>query len=364
MAKTVVGRLFTTAKRPLTSWSFSLRHVHTERGLGEAVRKGSKVNEEASLPLIQRCKNLLATNWRGQLSSVIPEKEKVHGSLAQYALVSGQVVLWLPNTSPHASNLLMDSRGSLVVGHTDPRPLIHALREVGHVPPRVIVLGLFDPIPASETEHIRKRVIKLVSSTKQAVESAGPCTHSILKEAGSAVDARFKALDAMIHSSMDEFSMYSLNPRTCQYVDLVGGRHEVEVTDLAAATVDHLCPVLAGLIEGINRNDTRRLALIMFCAVYMHVRAEDAYIFAADRWGINLLAKVDESKAGDVDTKQDEPSSQSPAEKKWREFRFAFSHEVRNTEQFCTLLVEMERESLETLTKAKELQAGLEGSLT
>lgn len=212
-----------------------------------------------------------------------------------------------------------------------------------------------------QTEHIRKRLIKLLSSTKQAVENAGPCTHSILEAARSAVDARFKALDIMVQSSTDEFSIYSLNPRTCQYVDLVGGRHEVDVTDLAAATVDHLCPVLAGLIEGINQNDTRRLALIMFCAVYMNVRAQDAYIFAADRWGINLLAKVEESKAGD--TKHNEPSSPSSAENKWREFRFAFSQEVRNTEQFCTLLVEMERECLETLNKAKDLQVGLEGTL-
>lgn len=30
-------------------------------------------------------------------------EETVHGSLAQYALVSGQVLVWLPNDSPHSS---------------------------------------------------------------------------------------------------------------------------------------------------------------------------------------------------------------------------------------------------------------------
>lgn len=83
---------------------------------------------------------------------------------------------------------------------------------------------------------------------------------------------------------------------------------------------------------------------------------QDAYIFAADRWGINLLAKVEGGKAGGG--KQKEPSSESPTGKQWREFRFAFSQEVRSTEQFCTLLVEMERECLETVKKTQDVEAG------
>lgn len=45
--------------------------------------------------------------------------------------------------------------------------------------------------------------------------------------------------------------------------------------------------------------------------------------------------------------------------KLWREFRFAFSREVKDAEGFCVLLAEMEKESLETLHKAQEVDPTL-----
>lgn len=77
----------------------------------------------------------------------------------------------------------------------------------------------------------------------------------------------------------------------------------------------------------------------------MQVRVQDAYIFAADRWGFNVLAKVGSSE----DTEAGEPN------KLWREFRFAFSREVKDAEGFCVLLAEMEKESLNALNKAQEV---------
>lgn len=54
--------------------------------------------------------------------------------------------------------------------------------------------------------------------------------------------------------------------RSCHFVDLLGGRHEVEVADIAGTAVDPLCRVLLALIDGINQSETRRFALIVFCA--------------------------------------------------------------------------------------------------
>ena len=77
----------------------------------------------------------------------------------------------------------------------------------------------------------------------------------------------------------------------------------------------------------------------------MQVRVQDAYIFAADRWGFNVLAKVGSS----------EDAEAGKANKLWREFRFAFSREVKDPEGFCVLLAEMEKESLNALNKAQEV---------
>jgi hypothetical protein len=103
---------------------------------------------------------------------------------------------------------------------------------------------------------------------------------------------------------------------------------------------------LAALVEGINQSEARRFALIVFCAVYLQVRAQDAYMFAADRWGFNVLAKVvptNESVALDTNNKL------------WKEFRFGFSREVRDAGAFCSLLAEMEKESLEAMNRAQEV---------
>lgn len=54
--------------------------------------------------------------------------------------------------------------------------------------------------------------------------------------------------------------------RSCHFVDVLGGRHEVDVGEIAGAAVDPLCRVLLALIDGINQSETRRFALIVFCA--------------------------------------------------------------------------------------------------
>ncbi|BBN00357.1 hypothetical protein MPTK1_1g28500 [Marchantia polymorpha subsp. ruderalis] len=309
--------------------------------------------EEASLPLLQRCKNILLSNWRGQLSTVKEDERSVHGSISQYSVVAGQTLVWIPKNDPHESNFLMDNRGSLVIGHTDPTPLVHTMRSVGHVPPRTILLAEFDPVPDYEMEYVKKRVVKLMSSTKQAIENAGPATQSFLRDSGNSLNARLRALDAMAHSKEKDFSVYRLSLKTCHYVDLLGGRHPVEASDLMGAVTDHLCPLSSALIEGVNQSDNRRMALIMFCAVYVQERVQDAYIFSADRWGINILAKT-AAKHSDEDKNS---TTQSPEMEraKWREFRFSFSHEVKNTEHFCLMLAEMEKECVEALNKAQEL---------
>lgn len=64
---------------------------------------------------------------------------------------------------------------------------------------------------------------------------------------------------------------------------------------------------------------------------------QDAYLFSADRWGFNILAqpKGDEKKGP------------------WREFRFAFSKELRDADDFCAVLEEMEREVMANLSSKK-----------
>ncbi|KAL2654107.1 hypothetical protein R1flu_022235 [Riccia fluitans] len=341
------------------SWSLTGLRRYSPRANKSLKSEPSEVQgraEEASLPLLQRCKNHLLSNWRGQLSTVKADEKNVHGSLLLYSVVAGQTLVWIPRNDLHESNLLLDNRGSLVVGHTDPPPLIHAMRNVGHVPPRTILLSELDLVPGYEMEYVKKRVLKLMSSTKQGIENAGPATKSLLRDSGNSINARLKALETMAVSQEKDFHVYRLTPKTCHYVDLLGGRYLVEVNDVIGAVTDHLCPLSAALIEGINQSDCRRMALIMFCAVYVQERVQDAYMFSADRWGVSLLARM-ASENKNHNEGVDHPSPELERAK-WREFRFSFSHEVKDIEHFCLMLADMEKECVEALNKAKELLEG------
>ena len=66
--------------------------------------------EDSGLPLAQRVKNLMGSNWRGQLSTLVsaptatkqPHRPKVHGSLVPCAMLSeGQTVVFLEEADPH-----------------------------------------------------------------------------------------------------------------------------------------------------------------------------------------------------------------------------------------------------------------------
>ena len=64
---------------------------------------------------------------------------------------------------------------------------------------------------------------------------------------------------------------------------------------------------------------------------------QDAYLFSADRWGFNILAHPKgEGKKGP-----------------WREFRFAFSKELRDANDFCAVVEEMEGEVMANLEAKK-----------
>lgn len=306
--------------------------------------------EESSLPLVQRCKNLLAANWRAQITTINatydgPDAPKVHGSLVNYVLVGGSPLLWIPKNDAHELNLVLDERGSMVVGHTDPPPLVRAWREVGRVPPRAMLLGSVAPLQRHELDYVKRRVAKVQGAVNDVVKEAGSALQSVLQESGNLINSRARAFEAMVTATDAEYSIFSLTPKSCHFVDVLGGRHEVDVGDIAGAAVDPLCRVLLALVDGINQSETRRFALIVFCAVYLQVRVQDAYIFAADRWGFNVLAKAVPSEESDAA----EPN------KLWREFRFGFSREVKDAEGFCVLLAEMEKESLDALKKAQEV---------
>lgn len=98
-------------------------------------------------------------------------------------------------------------------------------------------------------------------------------------------------------------------------------------------------PFSARIIDGINRSDPRRRALIFFCFEYFNVTATDALLLSIDHHGFDVLAKVPE-KAVLLDV---------PRQYVWREFRFSFKEAAKDIEDFCRMLVELEEEALQSM---------------
>ncbi|GKC49207.1 L-ectoine synthase, partial [Tanacetum coccineum] len=95
----------------------------------------------------------------------------------------------------------------------------------------------------------------------------------------------------------------------------------------------------ASLIDGINQNEARRRALVIFCAAYLNENVKDALVLSIDRKGLSLLGKV-------LGPMMDDGSH----EYQWKELRLLFSEEARDVETFCKRLVEMEKDTLKNIS--------------
>lgn len=199
--------------------SCGFRHVAVRGASAEVGAETRRPRvEESSLPLVQRCKNLLAANWRAQVTTINandegPDAPKVHGSLVNYVLVGGSPLLWIPKSDAHELNLVLDERGSMVVGHTDPPPLLRAWREVERVPPRAMLLGSIAPLPRHELEYVKRRLTKVQGAVNDAVKEAGSALQSVLQESGNSIKSRALALEAMVNATDADYSIFRLTPK-------------------------------------------------------------------------------------------------------------------------------------------------------
>lgn len=126
---------------------------------------------------------------------------------------------------------------------------------------------------------------------------------------------------------------------SCVYIDSLGSSHKVDLDNFEPPKADLLLPFSARIIDGINRSDPRRRALIFFCFEYFNVTATDALLLSIDHHGFDVLAKVPE-KAVLLDV---------PRQYVWREFRFSFKEAAKDIEDFCRMLVELEEEALQSM---------------
>lgn len=292
----------------------------------------------------ERCKNILAGNWQGVLTTVKADaagsKEQLHSSTVHYMFKKKTPVMWLQEDDLHTVNTILDERGSICIDQTDPPSLTNFLRAVGKFPPRIILVGDVIALEDDKVASAKMELNKMILSEKNTMDRASYPVTGILNSSGSILNARIKGLETLLQG-IETSVLYEFNMRSCNYVDVLGQKHEVDLKDIERALIDPLSPFFGALIEGINRSEARRRGLMLFCFVYLNVRARDALIISVDRKGFDVLGKVA------TDLKKDASASSNF---EWKDFSFSFGREVEDIETFCFLLSKMEEEALKQIS--------------
>uniref|UniRef100_A0A1J3I2R6 DUF2470 domain-containing protein n=1 Tax=Noccaea caerulescens TaxID=107243 RepID=A0A1J3I2R6_NOCCA len=302
-----------------------------------AAMKGSKANLSA---LAEKCKTIIVSNWQGYLNTIKPEDKAsiVHSSKIKYVIRRGKPYLWVPESEPHNVNIMFDERGSFSIAHPYPGPLAALLKSIGKLPNRVALTGEIVPVKEKRIEAVNKYMEEAIQSEMRAISESTNSVRSILNSSNQMYASRCESLKALLNNSGNEkYHIYKFVPSSCMFVDPNGAKKEVDLKVLELSKADPLGAWSLKLVDGINRNESRRRALILFCLYYLYINARDAYMVSVDKKGFDLLGKVpSEEEAGD--------------EYQWREFRFEFEEDVKDVEAFCLQLVEMEQEVVNKFT--------------
>ncbi|CAH2055147.1 unnamed protein product [Thlaspi arvense] len=290
--------------------------------------KGSKANLSA---VAEKCKTIIASNWRGHLNTIKPEDKAsiIHTSKVKYAMRRGKPYLWVPESEPHNVNIMFDERGSFSIAHPYPGPLAALFKLIGKLPNRVALTGEIVPVKEKRIEAVNKYVEEVIQSEMRAISESPNSVRSILDSSNQMYASRCESLKALVDGGDEKYVIYKFVPSSCMFIDPNGDKKEIDLKVLELSKADPLGVWSTKLVDGINKNESRRRALILFCLYYLDINARDAYMVSVDKNGFDLLGKVpSEEVAGD--------------EYQWREFRFEFEEEVKDVAAFCHQLVGME----------------------
>ncbi|KAK4425231.1 hypothetical protein Salat_1717000 [Sesamum alatum] len=302
-----------------------------------------KRGKSSVLTFAEKCKNILASNWQGNLNTIKADakgsKEEIYTSKVKYFVKKGKPFIWVPEKEMHNVNTIIDERGSFAVSSPFPGPLAHLLRSIRKLPARVALVGdvvrLKDEKATSAAESLRETLL----AEQRAVKESSYSVSGILSSSYLDSSLRSANLEELLQGDK-QYSVYRFNLSSCMYIDGNGGVHEVKLEDIEKSKADRLSLFAMSLIDGINQSEMRRRALILFCITFLNENAKDAFLLSVDRKGFDVLGKV----LGSV-------NSDGSREYQWKELRFTFKDEAGDVETFCQRLLELEEEALKSISR-------------
>ncbi|KAA8539448.1 hypothetical protein F0562_026140 [Nyssa sinensis] len=301
-----------------------------------------KGNKATVLTFAEKCRNILASNWQGNLNTIKVDargsKEEIYTSKVKYFVKKGKPYIWVPEKDLHNVNTVIDERGSFAVTSPFPGPLANLLKSIKKLPARVALTGDVVPLKEEKAKLAAESLRETILSEQKAIKESTYSVSGILNTSNLGCSSRSDNLQELLDDN-GQYVVYKFNLSSCMYIDGNGSTHEVDLENIGASKADALSPFSTSLIDGINQSEVRRRALILFCISYLNRNAKDAFMLSVDRKGFDVLGKV----LGPV-------TSNGSREYQWKELRFAFKEEARDVETFCQQLVEMEEQALKNVS--------------
>ncbi|KAK9913484.1 hypothetical protein M0R45_037298 [Rubus argutus] len=301
-----------------------------------------KTNKATVLTFSEKCKNILSSNWRGQLNTIKADakgsKEDIYTSKIKYICKRGKPYIWVPEKELHNVNLIVDERSSFSVANPIPGPLASLLRSIKKSPARVALTGDVVPLNDEKVQSATKVLREVMLSEQTAIGASSYTVSGVLSSSDHSCTSRSENLKDLLEGD-EKYIVYKFNQRSCMYIDGNGSTHEINQEDMAGSKADPLAPLSAKLIDGINQSIARRRALMLFCLTYKNANAKDAYMLSVDRKGFDVLSKVATPLVKD-----------GFGQYQWKEFRFTLKEEARDVESFCRQLVEMEEDAVKEVS--------------
>ncbi|XP_062216035.1 uncharacterized protein LOC133916403 isoform X2 [Phragmites australis] len=235
----------------------------------------------AALSVTHKCRNILAAGWEAHLNTIKADargsKGEIYTSRVHYMVQKGTPYLIVPENHMHNINIVIDERGSLAVSSPIRGRVASLLKSLKKLPPRVAMTGDVLRMKDTKVPVIADSLKKAILKEHKAASEASHGVSAILSSAGATCKSRSEGLLGLLNEE-SSYSIFKFDIGSCVYIDSSGGSHNIELDTFEPPRADLLMPFSAKLIDGINRSESRRRALILFCLEYFNVTARSWFL--------------------------------------------------------------------------------------
>ncbi|KAI3919690.1 hypothetical protein MKW92_036563 [Papaver armeniacum] len=160
--------------------------------------KGSK---DLALTFADKCKNIMASNWRGYLNTVVCSYIKV-----MYFLKRGKPYLCVPQDDLHNLNVVIDECGSMAVANPYPGPIANVLKSIGKLPTRVALTG--------DVVSLQEEKLETIELEKKAFSAASYAVTEILSSSRISSISRTDNLRDVLSAGENAYVVYKFDLRS------------------------------------------------------------------------------------------------------------------------------------------------------